>query len=413
MRVENVKVYDLEESIIASGYPMMRELDDIDYEIENVKYWLSINLPLINKILLEYNEYSLKNNIITMQVDGIETYISPEDLIKVSQKKWSFNSTRGYIRSTDGEFELHRFICDNPKGICIDHKDRNKLNNVRDNFRLCTHRENTINKDLLSNNSSGFTGVYWSKDKNKWYSKIEVNKKKIHLGYFISIEDAVISRLKAEKDLFGEFAPQRHLFEQYGIGKIAESSIKQELGFIPSLEKALKHYKRIFSLANTPQGSGHNQALTGVRVAFDLTFSNKAWVELERYRFVEFVSSQSTMHRITKLDIKKQCNKYVWYSTIEKLTNKVKEYNKSLEFQKTIVDKNSDYYKEISNRLSELYLEILYNVPSGFELTARLTTNYRALKTVYSQRKNHRLPEWQEFCKWVETLPYAKELIMI
>ena len=46
------------------------------------------------------------------------------------------------------------------------------------------------------------------------------------------------------------------------------------------------------------------------------------------------------------------------------------------------------------------------------ELTARLTTNYRALKTVYSQRKNHRLPEWREFCKWIETLPYADELII-
>lgn len=151
-------------------------------------------------------------------------------------------------------------------------------------------------------------------------------------------------------------------------------------------------------LGQSGKGEGHDQFLTGIRIAFDLTFSIKAWVELERYRFVEFVSSQSTMHRITKLDIRKQCNKYVWDSTIAKLQEKINEYN-------LLDDKESDYSKE-------LYLEILYNVPTGFELTARLTTNYRALKTVYAQRKNHRLPEWREFCQWIKELPYFKELVL-
>ena len=59
----------------------------------------------------------------------------------------------------------------------------------------------------------------------------------------------------------------------------------------------------------------------------------------------------------------------------------------------------------------EKYLEILYTNPAGFELTARLTTNYRCLKNIYIQRKDHRLPEWREFCRWIETLPYFEELI--
>ena len=104
------------------------------------------------------------------------------------------------------------------------------------------------------------------------------------------------------------------------------------------------------------------------------------------------------MHRITKLDIRRQCNKYVWDSTIENLEYATKKYN-------AIEDKNSEDAKE-------LYLEILYNVPSGFELTARITTNYRALKTVYSQRKNHRLPEWREFCSQIEEFPYFKILCL-
>jgi hypothetical protein len=60
----------------------------------------------------------------------------------------------------------------------------------------------------------------------------------------------------------------------------------------------------------------------------------------------------------------------------------------------------------------EDYLRLLYSNPCGFELTARLTTNYRALKTVYYQRKNHRLPEWIEFCNWVITLPKFKEICL-
>lgn len=145
-------------------------------------------------------------------------------------------------------------------------------------------------------------------------------------------------------------------------------------------------------LASCKKGTAHDQFLTGIRVNFDLTFTNKAWVELERYRFIEFVSSQSTMHRISQFNLREQYNKYVDERIIEIMEELKETYNKTQD--------------------KEDYLKLLYSNPAGFELTARLTTNYRALKTVYSQRKNHRLPEWQEFCKWVEQLPYAKELIL-
>lgn len=151
-------------------------------------------------------------------------------------------------------------------------------------------------------------------------------------------------------------------------------------------------------LGSSGKGEGHDTYLNGIRVNFDLTCTNKMWIEMERYRFVEFVSSQSTMHRICQLDMEKQCNKYVWQSTVKSLKQLASAYNQ-------LGDKNSDMAKE-------LYLTILYNVPSGFELTARLTTNYRALKTVYQQRKNHRLPEWREFCAEIEKLPHFKELCL-
>lgn len=160
-------------------------------------------------------------------------------------------------------------------------------------------------------------------------------------------------------------------------------------------EKDLNRAEKLSVLSVRDNGA-HGQFLTGIRVAFDLTFSNKAWVEAERYRFLEFVSSQSTMHRITKFDLDKQYNQYVDPRVIDIMKEKVSEYNNM----------------EDSPDKVEKYLEILYTNPAGFELTARMTTNYRCLKNIYKQRKNHRLPEWREFCKWVETLPYAKELIL-
>ena len=63
-----------------------------------------------------------------------------------------------------------------------------------------------------------------------------------------------------------------------------------------------------------------------------------------------------------------------------------------------------------NNPTPENYLALLYNIPSGIELTAHIVTNYGQLKTMWHQRHNHRLPEWREFCDWILTLPKFKEL---
>ena len=150
--------------------------------------------------------------------------------------------------------------------------------------------------------------------------------------------------------------------------------------------------KGIKALGNSKKGEGHDQFLTGIIVQFDLTFTIKAWTEAERYTFLDFISSQSTMHRIAKFDIEKQVVSYVTQNTINE------------------VNRLKDIYNE--NSTAENYLTLLYNVPVGFQLTAGMTTNYRQLKTIYSQRKTHRLPEWREVCAWIETLPMFKELCL-
>lgn len=160
------------------------------------------------------------------------------------------------------------------------------------------------------------------------------------------------------------------------------------------------------SLACSPAGSGHDQFMTGIVVQFDLTFSNKAWVEAERYTFLNFISSQSTMHRMTKFDLDEAYMEYTDPRIVAIMKEKVAEYNSLMDTIKAEKEKGNDV-RELREQADRMYLEILYSNPAGFRLTAKMTTNYRALKTIYQQRKDHRLPEWRAFCAWVETLPYS------
>jgi hypothetical protein len=170
--------------------------------------------------------------------------------------------------------------------------------------------------------------------------------------------------------------------------------------------------KTVKSLASSEKGAGHDQFLTGIIAQFDLTFTVKAWTEAERYHFLDFISSQSTMHRITKFDLDKSYIKYVDPRIVEIIKEKVKEYNDlEAEIKKWESLGNVVNMSKGRELLKEKYLEILYSNPCGFKLTAAMTTNYRQLKTIVSQRENHRLPEWREFCKQVEEFPYFKELI--
>ena len=98
-----------------------------------------------------------------------------------------------------------------------DHIDRNALNNRKSNLRKATRQENARNRSLSTNNTSGCTGVHFNKSHNRWVAGIGYNNKHIRLGEFIDKADAIVARLKAEKEYYGEFAPQRHLFEEYNI----------------------------------------------------------------------------------------------------------------------------------------------------------------------------------------------------
>lgn len=153
----------------------------------------------------------------------------------------------------------------------------------------------------------------------------------------------------------------------------------------------------IKKLAQSGRGEGHDQWLTGVVVQFDLTLTVKCWTEAERYHFLDFISSQSTMHRITRFDLDKAYIEYVDPRIVEIMKEKVALYNEMCAAE--VRDEEA---------IKEQYLRVLYSNPCGFKLTAGMTTNYRQLKTIYNQRKTHRLPEWRAFCEWVHTLPMSE-----
>ena len=157
-----------------------------------------------------------------------------------------------------------------------------------------------------------------------------------------------------------------------------------------------KSLKRAIKLAKCGGGTGHSNFRVGVRVAFDIKYPQYFSPELQRYHFNDIVTSQSKMHKLMEMDLDMCCTKYVNQKSKDNMRECI------------------NAYKE--NPTYENFMVALNNTVLGIELVMRCTTNYESLATIYKQRKHHKLIEdWQEgFCKnFIETLPYAKELITI
>lgn len=150
--------------------------------------------------------------------------------------------------------------------------------------------------------------------------------------------------------------------------------------------------KRAYKLGNAKQGSGHDCFTKGIVLQFDLQAPEYFWRQFDRYHFHDYISSQSKMHCITKMDIDKMCNKYVDNRIINILKEKIDTYNQ--------------------NPTQENFQYVISNCPMGFELTARITSNYLQEKSIYNQRKNHKLEEWKYYCNWLSSLPYFENLCL-
>lgn len=97
-----------------------------------------------------------------------------------------------------------------------DHIDRNEFNNRKENLRPCSKSQNKMNGSLRKDNTSGVIGVSCTQG-GVWVAELKVGGHRKFLKRFLNKDEAVRARLQAERKYFGEFAPQRHLYEQYGI----------------------------------------------------------------------------------------------------------------------------------------------------------------------------------------------------
>lgn len=159
-----------------------------------------------------------------------------------------------------------------------------------------------------------------------------------------------------------------------------------------SLESTESDLKRCIKLCKTKSNSGHANFLTGIRVSFNLKYPQYLTPQLQRYNFIDIVSSQSKMHRLKIMKIEDVCNKYVM---VESLT--------LLKELQDIYNANPTYFN---------YMRLISNCPMGLQLTMRVSTNYMQLKNIYHQRKHHKLKEdWGAITEMIKKLPYFVEFI--
>lgn len=172
--------------------------------------------------------------------------------------------------------------------------------------------------------------------------------------------------------------------------------------------KGIERMKKLVKASKTTGINCHDNALTGIRVSFDIKYPQYWSMEFQRYHFADIVTSSSKMHRLLKMNIDEACNEYVTQATKNNLKAYIKDYNDTVSLYEHALNIES-----ARNAVYKTWMKVISNCPMGLELFMRVSTNYKQLQTIYHQRKNHKLKEdWGAFCKMIEELPYAKELIL-
>ena len=160
----------------------------------------------LNKLKKKYNKYDLSGDYgIGYSSNTNEPfYFDLEDYDKIKNYYW-YSNHDGYMCSSENKKEIimHRLIIDeNDPEMQVDHFNRNKKDNRKENLKSVTPQHNNWNRGMNQNNKSGVTGVRWNKEAQKWVAYIM----RKHLGTFNRFEDAVKARKRAEQKYFGEYS---------------------------------------------------------------------------------------------------------------------------------------------------------------------------------------------------------------
>ena len=170
---------------------------------------------------------------------------------------------------------------------------------------------------------------------------------------------------------------------------------------------------RAKKLANTSVGSGHNNFLKGIIVQFDILYHQYFAQQLQRYNFVDIISSQSKMHKLTSIeDIGDNCNKYVLDRIINEVNILIEIYNDNdFPYSYSVFSTNPEGEDVLLIKdKNHCFQYIISNLPMGYQLWMGISTNYLQLKTIYNQRckHKHKLEDWVEFGKFIESLPMSE-----
>ena len=148
-------------------------------------------------------------------------------------------------------------------------------------------------------------------------------------------------------------------------------------------------------------GTDEAKFLRQIFISVDITAPLYWWKEMDTYKVGTVANSTSTMHKLSSRPI--EINDFSFdkeFHSYPMIQNIVKD----CEFlrQKYIETKDKTYWRALIQLL-----------PESYNQTRTWTANYAVLRNIYFARRNHKLTEWREFCQWIETLPWAKELICL
>jgi hypothetical protein len=145
----------------------------------------------------------------------------------------------------------------------------------------------------------------------------------------------------------------------------------------------------------------HRKYLRQIFVSVDILAPMYWWKEYDTYKVATVANSTSTMHKIHSKPFELDDFSHDHLGNVE------------LELFKTYVHSlETIRLQYIDTKDRELWYALIQMLPSSYNQLRTCTFNYETLINIYKSRKNHKLDEWKEFCKWIETLPYAKELIV-
>lgn len=184
-------------------------------------------------------------------------------------------------------------------------------------------------------------------------------------------------------------------------------------------QKSLERCQRLSKIGG---GTGHSNFRTGILVSFDLKYPQYLSKQMQRYHWLQLVSSTSTMHTITKMRMEECCNEHVSEFTVSLMNDLIRMHNrlKDTGCCDEAVEEYMNFitlmgYDNIEDDLIyDSFMKIVSECPMGLQLWVHVSTNYEQLATIYKQRQNHKLKDdWGAICKWIESLPYSKELITV